>query len=196
MAEKLITAPAVEPVTLTEAKAQCIVETTAYDDLITSKIKSAREWVEDYTGRALVAQTWRTKLDRFPDKFIYLNHPPLQSVTSITYIDTSGASQTLAAAAYIVDVTSEPGRIAEAYGYTWPDTQERIGAVTIESVHGYDGTDDSPYDLDGIPQSIKDAILVLVTELYQTRELSVQNAAMHSAVESLLWRHRVMPMAN
>ena len=198
MAEKLITPPAIEPVTLSEAKSQCIVETSAYDDLISSKIVTARHWVEGYLGRALVAQTWRTKLDRFPCGVIRLHHPPLQSVTSITYIDTSGASQTLSSAAYIVDTDSEPGRIAEAYGYTWPDTQDRINAVTITSVHGYDDTGDSPYSLAMIPQDIKDAILVLVTDLYQNRELNIvgPSVSVNSAVESLLWRHRVMPMTH
>lgn len=189
MAEKLITAPDEEPVTLTEAKAQCIVETTAYDTIIGSKIKSAREWVEDYTGRALMEQTWRTKLDRFPCGVIYLNHPPLQSVTSITYMDTAGVTQTLSSSAYIVDTTSEPGRVGEAYGYTWPATRDQMGAVTIESVHGYE-------DSDAVPQAIKDAILVLIAELYQNREVSIVGPAVgvNSAVESLLWRHRVMPM--
>lgn len=194
MSEKRITAPEVEPVTLAEAKAQGIIETSAYDVLVSSKLKAAREWVEKYTGRALVAQTWRTQFDHFPCGIIRLNHPPLQSVTSITYIDTDGSSQVLSAAAYIVDTNAEPGRVAEAYGYTWPATQERIGAVTIESVHGYDGTGDSPIDLSNIPQDIKDAILILFTDLYQNREQSVigLDYNVNSTVESLLWGHRAV----
>jgi uncharacterized phiE125 gp8 family phage protein len=196
MAEKLITAPLVEPVTLTEAKAQAIVETTAYDTLITSKIKAARQWVENYLGRALVQQTWHTQLDQFPGGTIYLSRPPLQSVTEITYIDTSGVEQTLAAAAYFVDTLSTPGRVVEAYGYTWPDTLPRAGAVTIESVHGYDGTGDSPLDLSEIPQAIKEAILILCCDLYQHRERQIfgpSSVYVSDAVESLLFPYRVQP---
>lgn len=192
MSEKLIVPPAFEPVSLTEAKAQMIIETSAYDDLVSNKIQAAREWVENYCGRAIVAQTWRTKLDRFPCGVIRLNRPPLLSVTSIAYIDTAGDSQTLSASAYIVDTDSEPGRIAEAYGYTWPDTQDRIGAVTITSVHGYGGTEDSPLDLSGIPLDIKECILILATELFQHREMSVVGLSreVNEAAESMLFHHR------
>ena len=193
MSEKLISAPAVEPVTLTEAKAQGIIETSAYDDLVTSKIAAARQWVENYLGRALVAQTWRTRLDCFPGRIIRLNHSPLQSVTSINYLDTNGDSQLLSTDYYDVDTDSEPGRIALAYGYEWPDTQPSIQAVTIESVHGYDGTGDSPLDLTGIPQAIKDAILILVMELYENRNLTVLglDKTVLDAAESLLFPYRV-----
>lgn len=195
MAEKRIVLPAAEPVTLAEAKAQMIVETSAYDTLVASKVQAAREWVEDYLGRALVQQTWRTQLDRFPCGVIRIGHPPLQSVTSIEYIDGNGDSQTLSASTYVVDTDSEPGRIAPAYGYTWPDTQQRMNAVTITSVHGYDGTAASPLDMSEIPQAIKEAILILATELYQNREMTVTGVAVHvrAAAESLLFKHRVQP---
>lgn len=196
MAEKCIVLPAVEPVTLAEAKAQMIVETSAYDALITSKIRAAREWVEDYLGRALVAQTWRTQFDWFPGSrgVIRLNRSPLQSVTSIEYIDDAGDTQTLDADAYVVDTTSEPARITPAPGYSWPSTQNRAGAVTITAVHGYDGTGDSPLDLTKIPQAIKEAILILATDLYQNREMTVNGlqVSVRSAAESLLFRHRVV----
>lgn len=200
MSEKLITPPAVEPITLQQAKDWGIVETSAYDDGIEDKIKSAREWVEGYIGRALVAQTWRTRLDRFPtgptreDRILRLNRSPLQSVTSISYYDTDGNSQTLATAYYDVDTDSEPARIAEAYGYNWPDTYPRINAVTITSVHGYEGTGDSPLDLTNIPQAIKDAIAILVAELYQNRERSIIGVdyVVNSTVESLLWPYQAV----
>lgn len=58
--------PAVEPVTLAEAKLhlRTYSSDTDEDDLISGLIAAAREWVEDYTGRALVEQRWSLALDR------------------------------------------------------------------------------------------------------------------------------------
>lgn len=189
--------PVVEPVTLQEAKDELVIETSAYDAEITRKISAARETIEGYLGRSLVYQTWRTRLDHFPSGVIYLRRPPLVEVSSITYVDTAGDTQTLASSKYIVDTDSEPARIAPAYGETWPATRAQINAVTITSVHGYADGSASPLDLSAIPQKIKDAILVLVVELYQNREISVIGADrnVNDTIESLLWEHRVQSMA-
>lgn len=53
--------PTIEPVTLAEMKVhlRTFAGDTGEDDYITGLIKGAREWVEDYSGRALFDQTWR-----------------------------------------------------------------------------------------------------------------------------------------
>ena len=58
--------PVLEPVTLAEAKLHLRSYTSdiAEDDLINGLLVAAREWVEDYTGRALVEQRWSLSLDR------------------------------------------------------------------------------------------------------------------------------------
>ena len=48
--------------------------------------------------------------------------PPLQSVTTVTYVDPSGTTQTLASNRYVVDVNNEPGRMAPSVGSVWPVT--------------------------------------------------------------------------
>lgn len=60
--------PVGEPITLTEAKAQCRVDTdiTQDDDRIAGLITSARIFVENWKGRALVSQTLLASWDRFP----------------------------------------------------------------------------------------------------------------------------------
>jgi hypothetical protein len=59
-----LTDPEIEPVTLAEMKRHLrgFVGVTEEDDDITALITAAREWVEDYTGRVLVDQTWRLTL--------------------------------------------------------------------------------------------------------------------------------------
>ncbi len=61
-----ISGPEIEPVTLTEMKSnlRTFDSSTGEDDLITGKMVAAREWVEDFTGRALIDQTWRLTVDQ------------------------------------------------------------------------------------------------------------------------------------
>src|SRR5690554_6904374 len=125
-----VTQPAEEPVTLVEAKTHLRVDATDEDALISSLIASAREHVEAFQLRALVTQTWRLSLDRFPrGRVIRLPRPPLQSVTSITYTDPGGAQQTLSNTLYDVDTDSEPGRIVLKDDADWPDTADVPRAV-------------------------------------------------------------------
>lgn len=202
MAEKLITAPTVEPVTRAEAKAQLEIESavTDWDTLVDTKIKAARGLVERYLNRALVQQTWKLQLDRFPaEPVIHIPRPPLQSVTSISYVDTDGTTQTLASSKYTVDLLSEPGRveIKHASGEEWPDTLDQIGAVTITYVCGYDVTNSSPISYTAnIPQDIKDAILIAVTDLYENREMNAAGVSLtfSQTIESLLFNHRRRPV--
>jgi hypothetical protein len=59
-------APASEPVTLAEAKLWARIDSTVDDALVTSLIAAARQYAEDYTSRAIITQSWRMTLDRFP----------------------------------------------------------------------------------------------------------------------------------
>lgn len=149
-------APTFEPLTAAEAREFCRIDDDSQDGTLDLCIKSARERIENDTSRSLVTQTLRMTLDAFPnscdDRYesnerdegsedaIIVPRPPLVSVSSITYVDTSGATQTLSTAAYTVDTYSEPGRIVPAYGYSWPSTRDVPNAVTITFVAGYTAT--------------------------------------------------------
>lgn len=187
-----VTAPAEEPLTLAEAKAHLRVDASNEDDLIAALIVAARELAETRQRRALVTQTWDLTLDRWPygggyyDRAIRqmgpgsplwlpntgqlpieLPRPPLQSVTSIAYVDPEGNSQTLDPSAYVVS-TGTPGRIAPAYGLTWPSIRNQIDAVTIRYVAGYGAAS-------AVPKATKQAILLLVGHLYENREAVAVN---------------------
>lgn len=170
MALRLITAPAVEPITLTEAKAHLRVDHSTDDIIIAMYIAAARTDCEEWTGRAFVTQTWELVLDEFPVDEIMLPRPPLQSVTSIKYDDTAGVEQTLATTEYTVDNVSQPGWVVPVTT-GWPtSTFEGINSIRIRYVAGYINTD-SPADLtDNIPGSIKAAILLHLGRLYENRE--------------------------
>ena len=88
MGLKLVSPPAIEPVSLAEAKAQLRLDTDADDVYVTALITVARERVELFLRRALIAQSFEYTLDQFPankyltytTSFINLPRPPLQSV--------------------------------------------------------------------------------------------------------------------
>ncbi|MBN1807189.1 MAG: phage head-tail connector protein [Sedimentisphaerales bacterium] len=164
MAWKVTTPPSVEPVTLNEAKLHLRVDHTDEDALITSLIKVAREWCENFQNRAYITQTITLTLDEFPDVFT-VPRPPLQSVTSIKYIDTDGVQQTLSSGIYDVDSQSEPGRIALAYGQSWPGIRGDINSVEVVYVAGYGDT------ADNVPERVKAAIKLLAGHLYEHREM-------------------------
>jgi uncharacterized phiE125 gp8 family phage protein len=199
MFTRVITAPAAEPITLEEAKAHLRVLDTDQDTGITAMIVAAREWAEQVTWRALITQTLEVYLDSFPCFYvrnqtwpryagdtqghIVLPRPRLQSVTSVKYIDEDGDEQTLSSDKYHVDTKAEPGTISLVSGETWPTTKElHPQPVTVKYVAGYG---DNASD---VPQPIKSAMLLRITDLYEFRGEKVAGTAMSTskAVEALL----------
>jgi len=181
---KITTAPTTEPVTLTEAKAHLRVDFTDDDTLIESLIGAATAAAEEFTNRALMAQTITHVLPGFPcgDMFrnpfaaIRLFKSPFASLTSITYYDADDAAQTLDVSGNDADVivvsTAEPATISPwitnmADG--WPATNpDRPNAVTIVYAAGY-------ANAAAVPKPIKQAMLLMIGAWYERREDSVQN---------------------
>lgn len=182
---KTTTDPAIEPVTLDEAKANMRVTIDAEDDLITDLIVVAREYAEMYESRAYIEQTITAKMDRFPRK-IKLPRSPLMSVTSINYVDTAGVTQLLSTDVYAVDIISEPGEITLKHGQSWPSTQNIHHAVTIVYVAGYGD------EADDVPQRVKRAIHLMVADWFKNRADSCgdQKYQIPRGAEALLWIDR------
>lgn len=182
----LITAPSVEPVTLDEQKLHSNIFDNDKDTFISESIIAAREFVEDFTQRAIVTQTHELKLDSFTD-CITIPKGNLQSVESIKYIDTDGVLQTLSTSIYTVDTASSPGRVVLAYNQSWPTTRDVINSVTIRFVCGY-GLATS------VPKSIKSFILNSVNHAYEhttiVSELRLAEDPVYKA-ENYLSRYRL-----
>lgn len=169
----LKTAPASEPLTLSEAKLHLRVSHAAEDALITALITAARMAAESYTNRQLLPATWYYRLDAFPDdKTIMINRCPATAVASVKYFDADNADQTLNAAKYITDFASEPFRVVLKPTETWPTTYERPGAVVIEFTAGY-------ANAAAVPAPIKAAMLLAIGHLYEHREAVVQGVSVN-----------------
>ncbi len=183
---RLITPPAAEPVSLVTAKLHCHAGDDE-DAILTLAISMARERAEHILGRSLITQTWERVLDAFPDGdgAIELLNPPVQSITSIKYLEAvAGVETTWDASNYVLDKDSEPGWVLPA-GVDWPATYDTVNAVRVRYVTGYDA--------DGTlcPANIKFAILVGVAEAYLNREEGVANFKPDGAFTNLLQRYKL-----
>jgi len=187
----LVTAPASEPVTLAEAKTQLNLEIPDDDTFVSELIKTARQYVEEVLSRALFTQTWGLYLDAFPPSCGYgvsLGYCPpaprpgvdpraialprgqltvlamaAPAVSSVKYIDSAGTLQTLVADTdYIVDTVSVPPRVIPAYGKNWPAARCQWNAVQVVYAVGW-------VDTASIPAPLKQAILLLVSQMYEHR---------------------------
>lgn len=188
LALSVTTGPTEEPITLDDAKAHLRVDNddAGENAWITTAIQAAREQVENDTRRALFTQTLRLNLDRFPlGNTIQIPRPPLQSVASITYVDSNGDTQTWASSNYIVDTASEPGRIVLAYGKTWPTAREQANAVAVNFVAGWTSLT--------MPAAVKQLMYLWVGHWHENREaVNVGNITSEYplAIDSLTGRLR------
>lgn len=177
--------PTYEPVSVEEVFAHTRISDTADIAQVLQFIKAARELVEGYTWRTLIATTYDWRLDQFP-ALLCPPRSPVTSVTEIVYLDSAGASQTLSASDYQTDIYSAPARILPAPGLTWPTTElERLNAVRVRFVAGYSAPT-------AVPKDLRTALLMLVDDMYEHRsrgtELRVED---NPTVQALLWPHRV-----
>lgn len=166
MGLSLVTAPATEPVTRTEAKTHMRVTITDDDTYIDSCILAARKHAEGLTRRAFVTQTWDYTLNGFPAGAIALPMQPVSSITSVSYIDSAGSTALFTygtspdTAKYDVYTDGPRTLIAPKYNLVWPTTRITRNAVTVRFVAGYSS----------VPEDIKQAVLLLVAHLYEMRE--------------------------
>lgn len=188
-------APLVNPITRDEARQHLRMDSdfVADDALLDRRIASATGWLEKVLGRALCEQTWAMVLGGFPGEDpIELPKAPLISVESITYLDTSGASQTLDPATYYVVKDESSASVLRAYAQVWPATLPQSNAVTVTFKCGYPKAGTNP-DWDyrvNVPAPIKEAAELLVQGAYDNLAPE-DSAALNDAVWNKIGVFRV-----
>jgi len=178
--------PAVEPVTLADAKAQLRVDSSAEDILIGSLLLTARLHIEAALGLALITQGWRLVLDRFPrGSVVALPLQPVSAVTSVQTIAADGTVTTLASSAALLD-PGPPPRVIRT-GTSWPTITAAANGVAISFTAGFGPT---PAD---VPLPIRQAMLLLIAHWYEHRdpiEIGQPDTAIPKAVSVLLEPYR------
>jgi len=170
---ELTTAPTVEPLTLEEVRDHLRLTTTDDDAYLDALIVGVRQAFEKTYDLALLTQTRKLRLDRGWPERIFLPHRPVQSVSSIAYLDPDGVSQTLASSVYQVvgarttpDVDTPACYVTLAYNQSWPSIRIVPETITVTYVCGWLGRG-------SIPQPIRQAMLVAIAQLYEWRESTV-----------------------
>jgi len=106
-----IAAPAVEPVTLAEAKAHMRLDDGNEDALVTALIAVARSHLEHTTGLALISQGFRLYLDRWPKGgIVAIARGPVLSVDAVTVFDAEGVPENVSLAGHGLDGVGRPAR--------------------------------------------------------------------------------------
>jgi len=161
----LTAAPAVEPVSLAEAKAHLRVDETVEDALINSLILAARLHVERALDMALIEQSWSLYLDAWPEeRAVSLPLGPVMTVDAVRVHNAVDEAVTLSPSAYVVDTVSRDARIVPRDGLTWPQPGRAANGVEIAFTAGFGAS------AANVPQILRQAILLLIAHWYQERE--------------------------
>jgi len=175
-------APTTEPVTLADAKEQCgiLLAETHFDTQMTRLIKAARAHAEEYCNARWAEQSISSQCDSFAD-FARLPEGPLKSVTTIEYIDASGAAQVLDEAVYQEQKDGLEPSISLKSGHSWP--RIRFGSrITLTAVYG-----------GAVPESVQHAMLMLIGHWFVNRDAVVTGTiatTIPMGVDALLSNHR------
>ena len=180
--------PALEPVTLAEAKALARVDGNVEDALIQSLILTSRLHIETALSIALITQSWRVVLDAWPQGDV-LDLPlrPVQSIVSVSVLSADGVPTTIDAADYRLDAASAPPRLVRRAG-AWPSPGRARGGIEIDLVCGYGASGGH------VPQPIRHALLLLVAHWYEHRdpvEIGSASTRIPEAISLLLEPYRI-----
>lgn len=177
MGMKLVTPPVIEPISLDEALAQCRIESDTEDGLVSGYILAARVFAEANTRRALIKQSYSYSIDfewpvvrvRSSQLTMYrtrieIPKTPVISIDSVSYVDSDGNEQTLAADVdYVAMLDEVVPYIEPAYNVAWAAPRYQPACATIDFTAGYG------VNMADIPETLRQAMLMLVAYWYKNR---------------------------
>jgi len=175
-----------EAVTLEEAEAHLRFECDddIQTELLQRCINSATKYAEDYTGLSVREQEIEIALNEFPECGIKLPKHPILEINSVKYIDRDGVEQTVDANNYFVDDYEYKPELRPVHGFSWPSTRKQVNAVKVNYNAGYEDA--------YVPDGIKSAILLLVSDLHANRDAQTEKPLTpNQAVNNLLNFYRV-----
>lgn len=186
------------PISLDQVKKHARAYYSYDDDLFTQCLYSSWQKCEQLCQKTFCTTTYTLTLDAFPiysasqyygapftalqlwftnksvwplfNQAIVLPKPPVQSISSIVYVDSvTGTLTTLASANYLF-VGDQPARVTPAYGLAWPIARFQPGAVQIQFVAGYGDPGVTPDPVNNpVPAHIQSAVGQYATFLYMNR---------------------------
>jgi uncharacterized phiE125 gp8 family phage protein len=173
----LDTGPTERVVSAADLRSHSRIDDTSEDNLLNELSDSAQEEAEAYTWRKFLEQTWEQYFDGFADP-LFLRYPPLHSsgISSITYTDTNGDTQTLATSVYEAGEVDGIAVVRRKYNQTWPSTRGHEDVVKVTFICGWD----TPAD---VPDRIKQAVRLHAAWYYRNREGEPHPQAFYDLLE-------------
>ncbi|MGU3399804.1 phage head-tail connector protein [Brucellaceae bacterium D45D] len=156
----LVTPPELEPVTIENARAFLRLSSNSEDTILERLIKTARELVEAETGLALINQTWRLRVNRWPRSGrLALFKFPVTAITMVVAYRTDGTAVSFPPEEFTLQDGRRPQRL---YMAPYPEAALLCG-LEVDFVAGFGATAAS------VPEALKQAILSLTAHLYESR---------------------------
>ena len=172
-----------EPVTLNEVRDHLRIIGEDENETLRRAMIAAREYVEEYTGKRLVETKYRVTFDGFMSR-IPLTQIPIAEVEKVEYVNPDG--DTVEFEDWRLVQSDVAAFIVPTFGSHWPATRGDYDVVTVEYRAGHNGSN--------VPKRIKQAILLLVGDLYENRENNVigTSVARLPTADALLYSYRRM----
>ncbi|MFG1347276.1 phage head-tail connector protein [Xanthobacter autotrophicus DSM 431] len=185
MAE-LLSGPAAEPLTRAEAKAYLRIDGEAEDALLDALVPAARRLVEVETGRALMDQTWRFSLDRWPLRgVIPAPVAPVRQILSATVEALDGSTAPVLSGALTL-VSDRAPALIRVDGTRVAAPARAHGGIVITLIAGY-----GPEATD-VPADLIQAVRLVVAHFYEHRDGPGDATALPAAALALMAPYRVV----
>lgn len=190
-----------EPIQLADAYAHLRIDADSAgspDDVwLEGQIIAARQYCEQYLGRALAPRTLELSASAFPGvavetppgAFFELPFGPVTAVESVTYTDTDDAAQSFVdtddTPLFELDAFAHPARVVTLYGESWPTARASTNSVVVRYRTGYLLAGDSS-GAPSLPRTARSAMLLMLGMLYDNRSSAGKDDQVLDRVHDLL----------
>lgn len=183
-----IVAPSGDPLFIGQVRDWLELTDNSSDAKLLGLIKAATRVVESRTGLRLFTQTVAMRRSCFETN-MQLPTGPVQSITSVQYLDSANVLQTLGGSVYTVPLDNYRPTISLASGQSWPAVYPNPYPITVTAVVGFGGINDQPED-------IRTALMMLCAQWFDTRAAVSEKAMseMPNGLDTLLSDYSPSPL--
>lgn len=154
-------APTALPLPLTELRRNLRLDDETENALVAELAMVAARVVQERTGKAIGAQTWRMDVKApISDALLRLPLVPVTAVTTMTYQDENDAQQNLTVSDFYLFSDEDKAYLKPKDGVSWPVTYDRPDALSVTFTAGFAT----------VPRSLKQAIQLLTAHYFENRE--------------------------
>ncbi|HMB10958.1 head-tail connector protein [Saliniramus sp.] len=151
--------PAVEPVSLADARTHLRLDDTHEDDLVTALIEAGRLLLESATRLIFINQSWRLILEETPRSMhLHLPLAPIIAITEIRVIDAQGVTSVVDPQDYRLRPGAQPPGLMLADSFPRPS-----GGIEIDLEAGFGPAPEN------VPAPLRQALRMLVARWFEER---------------------------